>query len=87
MRKFNLMAVTNRLQNQLSKGFKLQNGKGLPIDACRFEIMDILQNAQFSKINTQVHFRVLTDSNVFAKNEVYMNERLIKQFLQSLEIK
>ena len=39
------------------------------------------------KINVSTHFRVLSDSRVFAKNEIYMNERLIKQFLQALEIK
>ena len=45
MRKFNLMDVTNRLQNQLSKGFKLQYDKGFGVNPIKYEIMDLLKNA------------------------------------------
>jgi len=87
MKKFNLMNITNRLSNSLQKGFKLQANKGIPVDPTKFEIIDYLTNALFSKINVAVHFKVLTDPNVFAKNEIYMNEKLIKQFLVALEVK
>lgn len=67
------MDVTNRLQNQLSKGFKLQYDKGFGVDPIKYEIMDLLKNAQFQKIVMEKHFKVLSDNNVFKQNEIYMN--------------
>jgi hypothetical protein len=49
--------------------------------------MDLLKNLQFYEININTHLRILTDPNIFAKNEILKNDRLVKQFLQALEIK
>ena len=69
------------------KGLQIVKDKGIDVNEDEYDVVDWLQKGQYNIINVSTDFKILSDPFVFSDREMLLHNRMIKDFLQALEIK